>query len=898
MANKGMMTGAAAFAERAQAGEVFARNEPITSDVAKALFLASNHEAPSSVDGIFVASVVADGTDQSAIINAALADPAHSVVMLPPGEFWISSSIVIPEGKTLIGSGQDGTLIKILPDFGPLPEVRVSISVGDNGTVSDLSIDVDKTNNGDGLSARVHGVQGNGTGYLVENVSVLNATGYAFWSLGASTEQPASGVFRDCYAENSNILFETQFSDGVLFENCVGADGDNDVHLESAFHPLVNSHNITFLGCVYIGDQASISVDAVGGGETPYDQSNIVFENCYLETTSGVLGAFIGGPGNNEVMFLDTILRSAGDIALVVSHGDVTAVNSRFESGVVAVHASSGSTIHLVDSGAVAIGNPDFAGASFAAYGAGEIIVDGGFLYAEGVPGSAPFTGDVDVSAETSLQYGSAALLGSGPTPAIMVGSGAEDRFTGQNGNDLILGFDGNDQLTGGNGLDTIFGGNGADRIVGGAGIDFLDGGAGDDLYYVEEAGDVVAERAGGGRDTIFTSVSYTLSNAEVEVLSTRVNADTAAINLTGNDIDNFIWGNAGVNILNGRGGADRMIGFAGDDIYYVDRQSDVAVEQAGQGYDTIFTSANYMLSDTSEIEALSAVSQAAATAINLSGNSLANTLFGNAGVNRLDGRGGADTLIGYGGDDLYFVDNANDVVIEQENGGRDTVFASVDYTLAAYTHVEALSAASQAATTAINLTGNGRDNTLYGNSGQNVLDGGSGNDILIGYGGADTFAFTTALNAATNVDHISDFSTAADRILLGQAVFQGLAVGTLGASAFTIGSAATTAAHRIVYNNITGALLFDSDGAGGQAAVQFATLTPGLGLTASHFEVSGPASVAKGVETLAEASSASTFQQADEAAFATSGSDAAHHHGSIAGTTPLAWLSASELIV
>ena len=48
--------------------------------------------------------------------------------------------------------------------------------------------------------------------------------------------------------------------------------------------------------------------------------------------------------------------------------------------------------------------------------------------------------------------------------------------------------------------------------------------------------------------------------------------------------------------------------------------------------------------------------------------------------------------------------------------------------------------------------------------------------------------------------------------------------------------SAATTAAHRLVYNGSTGALFYDVDGVGGAAQVQFATLGKGLAITAASF--------------------------------------------------------------
>ncbi|TIP32858.1 MAG: calcium-binding protein, partial [Mesorhizobium sp.] len=128
----------------------------------------------------------------------------------------------------------------------------------------------------------------------------------------------------------------------------------------------------------------------------------------------------------------------------------------------------------------------------------------------------------------------------------------------------------------------------------------------------------------------------------------------------------------------------------------------------------------------------------------------------------------------------------------------------------------------------AIDLTGNEFGQTILGNNGDNKLNGGGGSDLLKGYGGHDAFVFNTALGPY-NIDRIADFNVSQDKIYLDHAVFAGLQKGPLSAGSFHAGHGAHDANDHIIYNSTTGALSFDSDGIGGHAQVQFASLSPHL---------------------------------------------------------------------
>jgi len=338
-------------------------------------------------------------------------------------------------------------------------------------------------------------------------------------------------------------------------------------------------------------------------------------------------------------------------------------------------------------------------------------------------------------------------------------------------------------------GNDTLVGGSGVDVLDGGTGADTMRGGAGDDIYYVDNIGDVVTELTGQGADLVHTTLaSYTLTS-NVESLTFD---GTGAFLGIGNASDNVITGGISANNLNGGAGNDRLIGGAGndkldggtgidtmfggagDDTYYIDNKLDKVVELAGGGTDLVYASATYTLPDQVENLTLtgsmlmSGIGNALDNQIkgNISDNILSgmagndtiqggdgndtisggdgndyilgqsgnDTLIGGAGNDMLDGGAGADLMKGGTGNDTYFVDNVGDIVTELSGEGTDSVSASINYTLG--TNVEKLSLAG-AATVAI---GNALDNVIQNSnaSGASTLYGMDGNDTLIGGSGAD----------------------------------------------------------------------------------------------------------------------------------------------------------------
>jgi Ca2+-binding RTX toxin-like protein len=413
-----------------------------------------------------------------------------------------------------------------------------------------------------------------------------------------------------------------------------------------------------------------------------------------------------------------------------------------------------------------------------------------------------------------------------------LYGTGAADTINGLGGNDTLKGFGGADRLDGGTGIDTAFY---SDSAVGvavnlatGSGV----GGSaeGDRLLSIENVfgSDHNDTLIGDNNNNALTGLGGNdfLKGAGG---SDRLNGGDGADNLKGGGGSDVLLGDAGDDILDGGSGEDTMIGGLGNDTYLVDNPDDHIIEFGGQGIDVVRTSTGYELPEGADVETLETTDANGTVTLHLFGNSSGNQIIGNNGFNYIYGRGGTDEMVGRGGDDFYYVEDAGDSIVESGGQGTDVVYAYVSYTLTAGADVEFLRTGTDAA---IDLTGNASGNEVSGNDRNNVLNGGGGRDTLTGFGGQDSFLFNTALDAATNVDEITDFNVAADTILLDDAVFTTLTPGGLAAGQFVVGTAAQDADDRIIYDSGTRALFYDSDGAGGAAAVQFAELGPLVGLS------------------------------------------------------------------
>lgn len=223
-----------------------------------------------------------------------------------------------------------------------------------------------------------------------------------------------------------------------------------------------------------------------------------------------------------------------------------------------------------------------------------------------------------------------------------------------------------------------LIGNTGANILNGGGGADTMRGKAGNDIYLVDNAGDLVDESIVGsnGLDLVRSAVTFSLENTaqargaieNLELLG------AGSVNATGNAFANILTGNSGSNVLNGRAGADTMRGLAGNDTYVVDNAGDLTDESiaGSNGLDTILSAISLSLADATKVKGT-------IENLTLLGTGNINAV-GNAAVNNLTGNSGNNILIGGGGNDNFIFNTALnsvtnvDTIKDMNQSGNDTI--------------------------------------------------------------------------------------------------------------------------------------------------------------------------------------------------------------------------------
>lgn len=326
------------------------------------------------------------------------------------------------------------------------------------------------------------------------------------------------------------------------------------------------------------------------------------------------------------------------------------------------------------------------------------------------------------------------------------------------------LGLQGSADINGtGNALANVIAGNSGKNILdGGAGADLLGGGGGNDIYILDNLGDIVDEDGNtDSADEVRTKVAIAGSFEGVENylytgakswsftangLDNKVTSSGASDTLNGGDGNDTLVGNGGNDVLNGGAdndlldgglGNDKMAGGAGDDIYVINAAGDSIDEGVNNDFGDEVRTVFAVDLRTFANGAIERATLLGTASLNLTGNDRENVLIGNSGNNVLDGGLLGDIMIGGKGNDTYVVESSIDSVIEEANGGIDTILSTVGFDMTGHLNIENITLQGSLNANAIGYFGN---NVLIGNAGNNLLDGAAGNDTMNGGAGDDHY--------------------------------------------------------------------------------------------------------------------------------------------------------------
>ena len=343
--------------------------------------------------------------------------------------------------------------------------------------------------------------------------------------------------------ENLSLGDGASSGTGNALDNVIEANsGDNALSGGAGNDTLEGgAGNDTVIG----GDGNDLIVGGSGAGNDTYRGGNGIDTVRYTSAVTGISVNLAAGTASGNEIGQDRVLGVENVIG--GQSGDTIQGNvfaNRIDGYTGNDMITSGFGNDTLDGG---LGADSLAGGSgndtYVVDQPGDIVVEAAGMGVDSVLAGVSWT--LGLYQENLTLSGDAASAGTGNSLGNAIsGNAGANLLSGGAGADVLRGQDGNDTLDGGTSNDTMF------------------GGTGNDTYRVDSAGDVVTELAGAGTDTVNAVLSFTLGAAQ-EILQLL---GVAALDGTGNALDNTLRGNGGGNLLSGLQGSDKLFGAAGAD--------------------------------------------------------------------------------------------------------------------------------------------------------------------------------------------------------------------------------------------------------------------------------------------------------------------------------------------